>query len=196
MQRPDHHLAGSGCAACAGRPLITASDFIKKSNEVHENKYDYSLAEYVNARTHVVIVCPEHGSFWQIPYSHVRGRGCPACIIPSHGERTISKWLTEHGYEYVSQMRWDDLRSPETNRKLPVDFWIPSLHVMIEYDGQQHFNHRPWKGIGSVEDGYSRWVRTMLHDAWKDAYADTNGYRMVRIPYTENILTILESEIS
>lgn len=57
----------------------TTEEFIEEAKKVHGDKYDYSKVEYVNARTKVCIVCPEHGEFWQIPDSHLRGRGCRLC---------------------------------------------------------------------------------------------------------------------
>jgi DNA-directed RNA polymerase subunit M/transcription elongation factor TFIIS len=53
--------------------------FMNKCNEIHENKYDYSLVEYINARLKVKIICPEHGIFEQRPYHHLNGGGCPKC---------------------------------------------------------------------------------------------------------------------
>ena len=53
-------------------------DFIKKSREVHGDKYDYSKVEYVKNHTKVCIICPKHGEFWQVPNSHLNGNGCPA----------------------------------------------------------------------------------------------------------------------
>lgn len=54
-------------------------DFIEKSKKVHGNKYDYSKVEYVNSKTKVCIICPEHGVFWQRPTDHLSGRGCIKC---------------------------------------------------------------------------------------------------------------------
>lgn len=54
--------------------------FIEKARKIHGDKYDYSKAEYINARTKTCIICPKHGEFWQIPYSHInRGCGCFKC---------------------------------------------------------------------------------------------------------------------
>lgn len=55
-------------------------EFIKKAIEIHENKYDYSKVDYINNRTKVCIICPEHGEFWQIPYTHLKGSACPECF--------------------------------------------------------------------------------------------------------------------
>ena len=80
-QTPNSHLKGSGCPKCGKTNKLTLEEFIKKSRDVHGNKYDYSKVEYVNAKTKVCIICPEHGEFWQLPYIHLQGHGCPKCKI-------------------------------------------------------------------------------------------------------------------
>ena len=40
-------------------------EFIKKSNLVHNFKYNYSKVDYNNARIKVCIICSDHGEFWQ-----------------------------------------------------------------------------------------------------------------------------------
>lgn len=52
---------------------------IKQFEEVHGNKYDYSLMKYTNEKTKVIIICPEHGKFSQTPDSHRKGSGCVYC---------------------------------------------------------------------------------------------------------------------
>ena len=42
----------------------TTKQFIEEAKLIHGDKYDYSKAEYVNAKTKVCIICPEHGEFW------------------------------------------------------------------------------------------------------------------------------------
>ena len=57
----------------------TKEEFIKEATEKHNGKYDYSKVEYVNSKTKVCIICPEHDEFWQTPSNHTRGQGCPYC---------------------------------------------------------------------------------------------------------------------
>ena len=57
----------------------TTLDFIKESIEKHGNKYDYSKVSYINNRSKVCIICPEHGEFWQTPCNHLFMNGCPEC---------------------------------------------------------------------------------------------------------------------
>ena len=78
-QIPLHHLKGSGCPNCVGKKRLTTEEFIRRAKEVHGDRYDYSKVEYVNARTKVCVICPEHGEFRQTSSEHLRGQGCPKC---------------------------------------------------------------------------------------------------------------------
>lgn len=58
---------------------LTKEEFIERAMLVHGDKYDYSKVNYVDAHTKVCITCQEHGDFWQMPYSHLNGKGCAIC---------------------------------------------------------------------------------------------------------------------
>jgi hypothetical protein len=93
------HLRGSDCPDCAEENRInkiknrTASnkgvkaktleertiDFINNSNKIHNNFYSYNNINYINNSTIVMITCPEHGDFPQIPNNHLMGKGCKEC---------------------------------------------------------------------------------------------------------------------
>ena len=79
LQVPNAHLRGSGCPKCGGKLVNNTEDFISRSNEIHNNKYDYSKVKYINSQTKVCIICPKHGEFWVTPNNHLRGKGCPKC---------------------------------------------------------------------------------------------------------------------
>lgn len=84
-QTPDSHLNKRyGCPDCgiesrANTQRFDLKKFIKKSSDIHDNKYDYSKVSYIDIRTKVEIVCQLHGSFMQSPYHHLRGYGCQEC---------------------------------------------------------------------------------------------------------------------
>ena len=85
-----------------GRKLTT-KEFITRAKDVHGGKYDYSLVEYVNNRTKVRIICPEHGVFEQIPSNHLLGHGCLQCIN-NQRRSTTGEFITRareiHGDRY------------------------------------------------------------------------------------------------
>ena len=76
---PNNHLRGHRCPKCYGTPKKSLEKYIRQAQEVHGNKYDYSKVIYRSTDTKVCIICPEHGEFWQTPYSHIKGSGCPIC---------------------------------------------------------------------------------------------------------------------
>lgn len=57
----------------------TQDEFISNARCVHGDKYDYSLVRYVNSKTKVKIICPDHGEFLQAPIKHLSGQKCKHC---------------------------------------------------------------------------------------------------------------------
>lgn len=76
---PNAHLRGVECPTCYGTPKKTTEQFIKEARSVHGDKYDYSKVDYQRGNQKVCIICPEHGEFWQNPYTHIKGGQCPVC---------------------------------------------------------------------------------------------------------------------
>lgn len=76
---------GRGCAKCAYnvakiKKTFTTEDFIIKSNEIHNNKYDYSKTIYTGSLNKLTITCPHHGDFEQTAITHMtKGHGCRRC---------------------------------------------------------------------------------------------------------------------
>src|ERR1035437_2437045 len=58
---------------------LTTKTFIDKAKSVHGDKYDYSLVDYVNSRTHIKMICKEHGVFEQTAGGHLNGYNCVKC---------------------------------------------------------------------------------------------------------------------
>lgn len=86
---------------------ITTDDFIKCAIKIHNNLYDYSKSNYVNAKTKLCIICKKHGEFLQIPYGHLSGRGCRKCstekthlLQKSNTIEFINKAKKIHGDRY------------------------------------------------------------------------------------------------
>jgi len=107
-----HNNLKCGCPKCGHIKSNNAKknnkeDFIEKAKKVHGEKYDYSRVKYVNNRTKVCIICPEHGEFCQAPYAHLNGNGCPKCfsnkkriLFSFKKEDFIEKAKEVHGNKY------------------------------------------------------------------------------------------------
>ena len=92
MLTPSQLLRNVGCPKCTNDKLTqlktNKENFIKESNEVHQNKYDYSKVDYKGVTTKVKIICPVHGEFWQTPRVHLNGCGCPKCGLERQNDAT------------------------------------------------------------------------------------------------------------
>lgn len=78
------------------------NEFIRRSNIIHNKKYDYSKIEYKNSRDKIKIICPIHGIFEQMPYNHLQGKGCQLCANNKKYtiEDFIKKSNTIHSFRY------------------------------------------------------------------------------------------------
>ena len=76
-----------------GRKL-TKEEFVLKARKIHGFKYNYSKVEYIDTKTKVCIVCPEHGEFWQTPSGHLSGRGCPICRYINSSKKKFTNYRT------------------------------------------------------------------------------------------------------
>jgi hypothetical protein len=96
IQCPSNHLKGYGCKRCSDNEQTLGIDnFIIKAHEIHENKYNYSKFEYVNAKTNGIIICNLHGEFKQTPTNHLSGKGCTECGI---NKRTANITFTQEEF--------------------------------------------------------------------------------------------------
>lgn len=72
-----HKGVARGCHRCA--KTLNKEDFINKSNKIHNFKYNYDKVIFKSVNKKVVITCPIHGDFLQLPNSHMNNRGCNEC---------------------------------------------------------------------------------------------------------------------
>ena len=85
----------------------TTEFFVERAHKIHNFKYDYSKVNYVNNHTKIEIICPEHGSFYQVPLSHLSSSGCTKCSFRIRGDKrkkTLQDFLIKsclvHGNKY------------------------------------------------------------------------------------------------
>lgn len=76
-----HTVCKKGCKECGNNNRRLGNDeFIKRAIPIHNGSYDYSLVNYINAHTEVVIICEIHGEFKQTPDLHLNTKGCKKCF--------------------------------------------------------------------------------------------------------------------
>jgi hypothetical protein len=106
-QSPDAHIHSHSCPKCSKLYNYNTQEWIEKAIEIHSNKYVYSKSEYINTKTKVCIICPEHGEFYQKPNNHLQGQGCIKCSIKNNSKKQRKKnedFINEsniiHSYRY------------------------------------------------------------------------------------------------
>ena len=66
----------------------------------------------------------------------IKGATAHMVKIVSHGEHTIYSFLLQHDIAFEYQKRFDNLRD---KKHLPLDFYLPTFRLAIEFHGRQHF---------------------------------------------------------
>ena len=182
-QIPINHIKGYGCPKCGGNYIPTTEEWIASARKVHGDKYDYSKVKYVNNKTKVCIICPEHGEFWQTPSDHKQGAGCPKCNL-SHLERDVMHYLDDVGITYDYQKRFDWLG------RQSLDFYLPNYKVGIECQGEQHFFPIDFAGKG-VEWACKKFDKLIKRDKRKKKLCEENGVKLLYFGNVPNYDTFL-----
>jgi len=110
--------------------------FIKRSKEKHGDKYDYSRSVWISKMTKIEIICPVHGSFFQLACGHLSGRGCRKCGYESRRDNTksfIEESIRVHGLKY----NYDKTKYINARTKVVINCSIhgdfaqkPSKHIL------------------------------------------------------------------
>jgi len=126
------HYNGCGCPKCAGQ-FMNTKYFIQKAKEKHNNKYDYSLVNYINNYIKVKIICSKHGEFLQRPNDHLSDKGCPKCNggVKLNCEEFIEKAKIKHSDKYDYSLV--DYINSITNVKI-----ICSIHGIFKQKPANH----------------------------------------------------------
>jgi Zn finger protein HypA/HybF involved in hydrogenase expression len=134
-QLPYLHLKGHGCHFCSDRGIskYDRESYIKRANEVHGDRYDYSKVELNCVTDRIIIICKNHGEFPQKASAHINSRaGCPDCaaeLTTSVAEKEIKSFIESfYGGEVLP-----NIRSIIPN--MEIDVYLPELALGFEYHG-------------------------------------------------------------
>lgn len=117
---------------------------------------------------------------------HTQSCGC----LVSFGESLINQYLTSHNYNFKTQVSFNDLINPKTNKKLRFDFGIydnqNNLLTLIEFNGKQHY----------LKDSPFYSEEGVYRDSLKIKYCEINHIPLLIIKYDQDILTILQDYLN
>ena len=183
-----NHLNGNGCPKCAGKYRYTTDEIIEKFRIVHNNIYDYSKVKYHNTKTKVCIICPEHGEFWQAPYHHLNGNGCPHCK-ESLFEKRVAQFFKENGIQYMEHANC--ILFPWLHKQ-HLDFYLPKYNIAIECQGEQHYFPVDFAGKGE-EWAINKFKQIQKLDEEKLKLCNENGVKLLYIKFDDDIEVIIKN---
>ena len=92
-------------------------EFIRRSKEIHGEKFDYSKTDFKNTTERVIITCPIHGDFLQLPSVHLKGGGCRKCY--GHYKLTTEEFI-EKAKELYAEYDYSKVVYEKSNRKVCI----------------------------------------------------------------------------
>ncbi len=137
--------------------------FITKAENIHKNKYDYSLVNYLGCKNKIQIICKEHGVFLQTPDNHLyRFSGCPNCgqiskgrAIANNTERFIRQCNKIHDFKY------DYLQTIYVRNRDKIIIICPN-HGKFEQMAMAHLAGKGCKSCGnSVSHKETQWLNSL-----------------------------------
>lgn len=177
-QRAGHHIQGRGCKECGKlkKSRKTTKDFIYESKNIHGDRYDYSLVNYVNNITKVKIKDKVTGKiFEQTPQSHLKSRNS---IIFSKNKRLDTQSFIEkskkiHGDKYD----YSDVEYTGCFEKVKI---ICPIHGEFMQSASSHLQGSGCRycNMGSVKCERDRFIQKskLIHgDKYDYTQVDYNG---------------------
>lgn len=119
------------------------------------------------------------GNITQSTYTTVKNgdKYSCGCVKRSRWEAYIGDLLRSYNIDFIQEKRFDDCRNLEQDCTLPFDFYIEELNVIIEYDGEHHFEPIPYWG------GEEKFKVTQQNDEIKNAYCISHNIQLLRLNY-------------
>lgn len=155
--------------------------------------------DYIDVKSKLELQC-KCGEVFKTSFDNFKNKNkcrCDKCSgKQSMGEIKIERWLIQNKYFYKRQYRFKNCKY---KKPLPFDFAIldnnNNLKMLIEYDGEQHFNPYRFKDNAVFE--YKKLKTVKERDEIKNKYCKQHNIKLLRIPYTElkNIEKILKSVV-
>ena len=153
--------------------------------------------------------CDQCFNSFQSSINNITGKNqwCPYCKNKTEGK--FKTWFHKKypNHKIKSQPKYDWCKNDETKQKLPFDFVVESLKIIIEIDGEQHFTQvSSWKTPEhnlerdkykmkkGLENGYSV-IRILQEDIWFDKNNWEEEFNKVFQEYSEPILVCVGCQI-
>ena len=159
---------------------LVALQYIQQ--ELQKEGYKLVSNQYVNTTTKIEVQCPKEHIY---PVRWIDFQLGYRCAICSEGksERELGKIL---------EQLYPGLVKPQDNLdflgQLRADYSVRINNLAFEYDGKQHFEPMVGMfGCHTEEEAFARLRTQQKRDKRKNRLCKKNGYRLIRIAYTEKL---------
>ncbi len=170
---------GHGCRFCGfERTAFSKKPDIQDVRKTFDERgLDLVSTKYIDSHASLEYICRKHKErgVQKISYTNLlSGQGCSYCR-QSKGELEIFKFLSSHDILFECQKKFDGLLGIR-GHLLSFDFFIPSMNLLIEYQGEFH------DGSAHIQTN-EKFLIQQEHDDRKRIYAQTHGYDLLEIWY-------------
>lgn len=138
--------------------MLSTKEFIQKAKIVHKNLYTYKKTAFINWKTKLIITCPTHSDFHQMPQSHLSGNGCKKCAVQKQGNKRTQKASLEfksrsvviHGNKYdYSKVKYE-------NAHTKVQLYCRTHKILFEIKPCAHLRGSGCSQCGVVQSAKKR----------------------------------------
>lgn len=184
----DSKFMAAGIAHCKkfqeGKRVKALEAIDKVVIEVHgDNIWRDPNDQYITARQKIGWCCKNGHSWKARPSSIKQGKGCPECAEGNtKGETYTREVFKEYGIEFQAQKKFANLYHKSKSSPLSYDFFIPSMGMLIECQGKQHYEPSTFFHGENAEEGFAD---QQERDQLKREYAWENGYYLLEISYKD-----------
>jgi very-short-patch-repair endonuclease len=141
------------------------------TQRIKENKYTYYICNCDCGNKNIKV------DGRNLKSGHTTSCGC----IKSKGEFIIASFLREHHINFIKEKKFSDCKDIQ---ELPFDFYLIDLDILIEYDGEQHFQLSRF-GNKTKEEAEENLKKYQYHDAIKTQWCKDNNKKLIRLNYKD-----------
>jgi hypothetical protein len=147
----DNHRSGLGCTKCSGKYKYKQAEFINECKTKHSNKYDYSLVEFENFKSKIIVICPIHGEFKMNAKKHLDGGECFKCRYERNGKiQSLNQKLFIEQCNSIHEFKYDYSNVTYYNNHTKIKI-ICSIHGEFEQSPASHKSGRGCPSCGKLK---------------------------------------------
>ena len=159
---------------------INTDIFIDKAKKIHGEKYNYSKVNFKRCDEKVCIICPKHGEFFQMPYSHLSGKGCRKCQyekISSEKNIGTDLFVSKSKEIYGNKYDYSKVNYKRCDEKVCI---VCPKHGEFWQTPANHLSNHGCPKCGKIEKAIKKKKTTdkFIHDA-KKIHGDKYDYSKV-----------------